>query len=445
MRREGRRKTGGSGRGFSLAAVTLLSLIATGAVAATGLWLPKKVLQRPFGISSPPEAPVVAMNRVGHGVAVWWAMGAIRFAEVHQGGPWSASTAVVPQASGGPATTCLGSNQTTAVAWYVPGDRHNLPKLVASVRAPGGVFPSPVTVLADARGLGDMKCGVVDGPPGSPLAPADGGTTILVWNTGAGVATSSLQVDGGWSAPALLSSAGVGAALPDLAVNDAGEAVAVWQQNGMGNPSEIAAASRSLDGTWDAPVIVSGGSGRQTWNPKPAIGASGEAAVGYLDGSILMVVRKGAASAPWGPPEAVSGSGALYPALAMADGGDMIAAWQQATPSGTSIVARLFTAGGGWEAAQTVSGKSGDCDWPVAAFSPDGLVFAVTWNDNAAFKAKVVTGSPGGPWTRATLGPGYWGTLVPAAAGGGSVIAAWAAPGVAGNANTAKLFGRVFY
>jgi hypothetical protein len=74
----------------------------------------------------------------------------------------------------------------------------------------------------------------------------------------------------------------------------------------------------------------------------------------------------------------------------------------------------------------------------------DGASAAVTWTDDWNLKAKVATGGVAAPWTRSPLGNGWWGTPVPVAAGGGVIAAAWAAPGIVGNANTAKLVARTF-
>jgi hypothetical protein len=292
------------------------------------------------------------------------------------------------------------------------------------------VFPAP-TELAPGANAWYFKLGV----------SADGSVTLL-WSDGA-VQTATLPAGGTWGSPMVLSPTG---SLPDLVVNDAGAALAVWQDGSAGNPSQIRAAYRAAGDTWAAAETVSTGSGLQTWNPKPGIDAAGNAAVGYLDGNTMMVAMRPAAG-PWAVPAGVSpaNQAAYYPALAMDNAGDILAAWQTLDAGNNGrIYASWLPTGGAWGAVTAVSGAAQSADWPTAVISGDGTVGGVTWMNDTASVAKVSLSSVGGPWAGSRLGPGYWGLVVPAAAGGGSLGAGWAAVGYPGNPNSAKLLGRVY-
>jgi len=250
-------------------------------VASAAVWSPTKTLQGVFGISSPPEAPSVASNAAGHGVAVWDNTGVVRLAERVKGGAWTASRTVFPGSAwyGGPSTVAIGADETTAVAWTTVATRYVPAKLVVSVRRPGADFTTPVQV-APGFLVFSFRLGV-----------AADGTVTLAWLDGSGVHASTQAPGSAWSAPQQLSGAGY-PSLPDLVVNDAGAAVAVWQQGSSpGAPASILAAFRPAGAAaFDAAQVVSAGTGQSTWNPKPGISASGDAAVGYLDGASMVVV-----------------------------------------------------------------------------------------------------------------------------------------------------------
>ena len=282
----------------------------------------------------------------------------------------------------------------------------------------------------------------------------DGGVT-LVWQDAAAVWASGLAGTGGtgacdglpgtgpWSPAVRLSSATAGANLVDLATNDAGMALAVWQEGSFGNPSVIMAAMRSAEGTWQAAQTVSQRTGNPTWNPKPGLDAAGNAAVGYLDGYRMVVARKPAAG-NWGAPEPVSGSlSVYYPSLAMSAAGDLLASWMAYDASGMGAVwGRMGTPAGQWTDAVQLSHPAADAGWPSTAFSADGSVAVVGWTDNANNLAQATVWTASG-WKRNTLGGGWWGSTVPVAAGGGAGVAGWAQP-APGNPNSATLLVRTW-
>jgi len=409
----------------------LVAIVLMAGPAFAGTWSGLKVLEGVFGVSSPPEGPALAVNGTGHTVAAWNATGPVRFAEHLNAGNWTPSTVVVPKAeSAGPVAVSIGADETTAVAWVTVATEFTPAKMLVTVRAPGGVFTTPVEAVPGAS-AGDLRLGV-----------AGDGTVILLWDNATGVLTSTLPPHGTWSAPLMISGAGAG--LPDLVVNDAGAALAVWQEGAPGSPTSIAGAYRTAGGIWRAPRVVSAGSGLGTWNPKPGIDAAGGVAVGYLDGNTMMVALKSVGHT-WGAPVAVSGTQtAGYPALAMDRAGDVVAAWE-ALDAGNygSIWESTLPAGGAWSVPERLSRRADDSSWPTAAFSSDGSLAVVTWVDNTAQKARASLGSAAGPWVRSGLGIGWWGSTVPVVAGAGTVTAAWAAP-MLPNPNAARILARVF-
>lgn len=235
----------------------------------------------------------------------------------------------------------------------------------------------------------------------------------------------------------------VGINLPDLAVNNVGAALAVWQEGAPNNPTAIYAAYRSVDGAWQAPQPVSAGTGLATWNPKPGLDAQGNATVGYLDGTTMWVASS-AAGGVWTAPTALSSPQVTvyYPALALNANGDVLAAWQAYDAAGNSrIQARTKPSNAAWGAMINLSARTETAGWPNAALSNDGLGI-VSWVDDSAQAARAAVLDPAGKWKRSSLGAGWWGLTVSVAAGGGSIGTGWALPNPL-NPNAARLVGRM--
>jgi len=411
---------------------------------AAGSWGATRTLQGPFAVSSLPAAPLVAMNGTGHALLAWNATGNVRFAERLAGATWQPSRGVPGAASGaGPVAVAIGNNEVAAVAFATVATRYVPSQLLISLRAPGAsAFGTAIEPVPGAS-AGDIRLGVA----------CDGSVTLL-WQDAVGIHTTMLPGTGGtggscngqpgsgpWTPPELLSGAGVGAALADLVVNDAGAALAVWQQGAPGAPTSIAAAVRPASAGWLAAQTVSLPSGLPTWNAKPGIDAAGNMAVGYLDGQSMVVARRPVAGA-WAAPVLVSGTQTVYyPALAMSATGDVLAAWLALDASNIgSVWQRPLPAGASWGSATRLSAAAESADWPTAALSGDGSVAVVGWTDNNSNSARASVRTAGA-WQRNNLGGGYWSGPVPVAAGSGAAVAGWTAP-TGGNPNSARLLAR---
>lgn len=406
--------------------------------ACAGTWGTTRTLEGPFAVSSPPDAPQLVMNAAGDALVAWNATGRVRYAEKRPGAAWSRSATAPGGGTGaGPVAVAIGGSRVGALAWTTVATRYVPSKLLVSLRAPGGSF-GPATELAPGSGVWTLKLGI----------DCDGGVTLL-WLNGQAVHTRHLAGQPGpeactgqpgtgpWSPDQTLSDAQTPGGLPDLAVNDAGAALAVWQQ-----PTAIVAALRPAGSAWGLPEVVSAGTGLPTWNPKPVLAADGRAAVGYLDGESMFVVQTDHTGA-WAPPVRVSGTQrVLYPALAGNAQGGLLAAWQVLDAANQGAVWHSVGEGGAWAAPVRLSAPGEAAGWPSAAWSADGSVALVGWVDDTALKARVAVGTPTG-WTRSTLGGGWWGGTVPVAAGAGAGLAGWGMP-EPGNPNAAKILARAW-
>lgn len=418
--------------------------LVAGGGAFAGTWTPAKTLEGPIAVSSPPSAPLVAVNASGHALYAWNATGSVRFSERAKGGAWSPAKPVPGGATGaGPVALAIGDNEVAAIAYTTVATRYDPQHLMVSLRLRGAAFSAAVEPVPGAA-AGDVR-----------IAVACDGTVTLVWVNATGIWSSQLAGAPGsgpcdglpgagpWSVPQSLSNVG-GVALPELAHAASGAALVVWQQGAPGNPTSIVAASRAAGGAWQPAQTISGPTARPTWSPKPALDAAGNAAVGYLDGNTMVVVRRPLAGS-WSIPAAISGTQTVYyPALAMSGSGDILAAWLTIDPStGTGAVWQsLAPAGAPWPAPARASARSESADWPSAAFAGDGSVAVVGWTDDATNTTRSAVYSAG-VWKRQSLGAGWWGSPVPVAAGGGVAAAGWPQP-TSGNPNAATLKARTW-
>jgi hypothetical protein len=422
--------------------ILMTALVCCAAAQAEG-WTATRSLEGPFAASSPPSAPLVAVNAQGHALFAWNATGVVRFAERVKGSAWTASKPVPGGGTGaGPVALAIGDNEVAAITFTTVATRYDPQHLKVSVRLPGAAFGEAVEPVPGAA-AGDMRLGV-----------ACNGTVTLVWVNGTGVWVSELPGtpgpgacdgvpgSGPWSPARLLSNAQVGAALPELAHNAAGHAVVVWQEGAPGSPSAVFASARVAGGTWLPPERVSAPTAAATWNPKPAVDAAGNAAVAYLDGTSMVVTMRPVGGS-WSPPVVVSDhQAAYYPALAMSGAGDLLAAWltlDSATGAG-AVWQSAAASGQAWSTPTRLSTRSETTDWPTAAFAADGSVTVVAWTDDATNTSRAAV-RQAGTWTKRSLGAGWWGSQVPVAAGGGVAAAGWPQP-VNGNPNSARLVAR---
>lgn len=425
----------------SLASVCL----AGPALAQTGTWGATRTLEGPFAAGSIPEPPLTTMNVNGHALLVWNATGIVRYADHLKGGTWLPRGNVPGGGTGaGPVAVAIGNSEAAAIAYATAATRYVPSKLMVSLRPAGGSFGAAVEPAPGAA-AGALTLGI-----------ACDGSVTLVWSNAIGVWASSLAGtgriagacdgqpgSGSWSAPQLLSNGHTGAGLPALVVNDAGAALAVWQEGAPGSPTSIVAAYRPAGETWQAALAASAPTARPTWNPKPGLDAAGNAAIGYLDGNSMVIVARQASGA-WGTPTLLSGSQAVYyPAFAMSARGDLLAAWLALDASNMgSVWAVMAPAGGSWSPGTRLSARADQADWPTAAYAGDGSVALVGWTDNGTNTAKVSIYA-GSTWTRRNLGVGYWSGPVPVAAGSGAAVAGWAMPNLA-NPNAARLVTRAW-
>jgi len=200
------------------------------------------------------------------------------------------------------------------------------------------------------------------------LTPADNGALygVVVYN-GAGVVlaqSASLTVTAAplaWQTAAPIETDDTGnAQMPRLAVNAAGEAVAVWMQPGGGFGISIWANRYTPAGGWGTAQRISGGI-EVPQEAQVAIDADGNATAVWQQrndaGTNTDVwTNRYTAGSGWGTPVLIeTGSGpAGGPQVGVDASGSVIAVWAQQVGGRASIVAARYVAGSGWGTPMTI-------------------------------------------------------------------------------------------
>lgn len=239
------------------------------------------------------------------------------------------------------------------------------------------------------------------------------GDAVAVWRRFNGadyvIQTATRPAGGSWSAPVDLSAPGEEAQSPQLALDAAGDAVAVWTRfNGAesGTRSVVQSAFRPAGAAWSAPADLSAAD-RNAELPQVGIDGSGSAVAIWrsFDGNNFVVQ---AASRPagggWDGPVDLSATGhdGMDPRLALDSAGEATAVWSRfngAKPAHSVIQAASRPAGGAWSGPVDVSDPAQNAQTPAVAIDAGGAVTAV-WSrfDGSDYIVQAAERPPGGSW-----------------------------------------------
>ena len=226
------------------------------------------------------------------------------------------------------------------------------PQLMAG----GVVWTSPATISTSNKNASDPQVGL-----------DNNGNVVAVWVENGFVISKTLPVNGSWSSPTTLS--GSGASIPQLVVDGNGNANAIWIENGVVN-----VASKALNGSWSAATALSS-SGASS--PQIALDTNGNVvAVWVLNGVIQSATHLFGGSWP-GSPDDLSGSGMDYPQVAIGANGNVVAVWHGVFSSMDTVFAANKSISGTWNAPEQISSASYNCVFPKIDVDLNGNAIAV--------------------------------------------------------------------
>ena len=336
--------------------------------------------------------PEVASDAAGDAFAIWQrTSGADEVIESSvrpAGASWQAPESLTaPEASGFNAQIAVDPGGEALATWETPASGKEI--VQAAVRPPGGGWSAPVTL--SAHGEAAQRASVAIGADGEAVA---------VWENAVKggeftVEAAAHAAGGGWQAAHALSPVGTIAALPQVAVDADGEALAVWAQS----RETIESAARPAGGEWQLPVTLSS-LGPAVTEPELAIDPQGVAAAvwdlvpsGKASEATVRAAIRGAAR-EWTREATLSEAGAVAPAVAIDAGGDATAVWQEANAP-TAIEASRRPAGGGWQGLEAVSAPGEAVGEPSVSADRQGDAIAL-WRRAAGTSPDSGRGPPGG-------------------------------------------------
>jgi len=258
------------------------------------------------------------------------------------------------------------------------------------------------------------------------------GNAIAVWRRHDGskyiVQSATRPAGGGWQAPVDLSAAGETAKEPALAMNAAGDAVAVWTRFD-GLDFVVQAAARPAGGGWQGPHDISA-AGQDAEEPQVAIGPSADALALWsrYDGSRFVVQSSRRVAGTWEKPLDVSlaGQSAEEPQLALDPAGNAVAVWSRFDGAKDIVQAAVGSGGGGaWGLPADLSAAGQNAEEPQVAIDPAGNALAVWTRRGSPTDAVLSSRRPAG---------GNWETAVPLSASGDAAEAPQVALDPSGNA-----------
>ena len=416
---------GGNRRRAALLGIAIAAAVITPAAVAAPAWLTPKTLSAP---GQDAEVGDVAVNAAGDAFAIWRRSdGATLLVQVSSrkaGGKWTApKTLSAPGREADYVQIAAGPGGRVIAIWT--RETATAAVIQASVRSNGhwgsvqdlsadGVYASQPqvafdrwgnataiwvrggTIQASVRPRGgswgsaqDISVpGVAAG--GTQLAISRQGTAFAVWYRATlGPFTETVQTNrrprgGAWSGPQDLSQLGVLAVAPQIGIDRAGNAIAVWS-NQTASPNGVQAAVRPHgSGVWGSPKTISK-PGQSAGGPALAVGRTGGAVAVWtvVNGPLVRFVQAAVrpAGKQWKTPKNLTptGGNAYSPEVGIDAAGNAVAVWHKTTGTTSVVQGSRHTAGGRWSKVKPVSKPAtGTIPFPQIAVDPAGNAVA-TW------------------------------------------------------------------
>lgn len=345
------------------------------------------------------EDPQVAVDPAGDAVAVWTrfdgAHTVVQAAVRQAGGSWvlSGNLSVAGRDAEEPDVAVDAAGNAVAI-WR----RHDGSKFIvqSATRPAGGAWQGPVDLSAAGETAKEPE-----------LAVDAAGDAVAVWTRFDGLdftVQAAVRPGGGaWQGPLDLSAAGQDAEEPQVAIDSAANALAIWSRYD-GSRFVVQSARRLAAGAWEKPLDVSV-AGQNAEEPQLALDPAGNAVAVWsrFDGAkdiVQAAVGSGGGGA-WGLPDDLSpaGQNAEEPQVAVDPGGNAVAVWTRLNSPADLVQSSSRPAGGSWGPAVPLSVPGDDAEAPQVSLDPGGNAVAV-WSRSDA-TPRVIQGAErpaGGGW-----------------------------------------------
>ena len=275
-------------------------------------------------------------------------------------------------------------------------------KAEATYRPAEGFWQTPVTLSEAGYDAGDVQ-----------LASDERGEAVAVWDTFPPASARTIQaavkspISGSWSTPVTLATIGEPVGNPQVAIDSYGNAIAVWEEQPQSSSYQFIQASvKPAGGTWSAPVHIYEGPAAR--DPHIAMDGEGTAIVTWLGFNAIESATRLASAETWQPPVKVAPSGLDAgghpggPELAVNEKDDAVVAWSSASGNGANHIVQAATLvkGGTWQAPVELSSPAMNAAAPHVAIDLEGNATAV-WSGAEGSNNTVIqsaTMPAGGAW-----------------------------------------------
>jgi hypothetical protein len=237
------------------------------------------------------------------------------------------------------------------------------------------------------------------------LAMNGSGDALVVWGQESGGSGSRSDIwsnrysAGVWGTAQLVETNDTqnASAQPQVAVDAAGNGLAVWVQSDGTRPSVWANRYTAGSG-WGTPQLIETDNAGSAAQPNVVFDGSGNALAiwGQSDGTRYNVwANRYAVGSGWGTAQMIETDNAgdagrdFPPQIAFDGGGNALAVWEQSDGTRTSIWANRYTAGGAWGTAQLIeTDNAGNARSPSIAFDGGGNALAV-WDQSDGTRSNI--------------------------------------------------------
>jgi hypothetical protein len=326
---------------------------------------------------------VLAVDPAGDAVAAWVrSNGSNKIVEAalrSPSGAWGSAIALSAPGEDANEPEVAFDAKGDAIAVWDRSDGTNL-IVQAALHPAGGSWQEPVNVSLPGR-TAELPRVAMDAA----------GDAVAVWErfNGANIViqSASLPAGGKWSEPERISEKGSEAGAPEVASDAAGDAFALFERsNGVNEIAEV--AERPAGGSWQ-PAVPLSPPGRDGGEAHVAVDAGGDAAaIWQLAGGPHLIIEAAtrAAGGAWGAPVELSAPEATgtSPHIALAGPADALAVWTLAEGGHKFVQGASGRAGGAWGAATGVGSPSSDANNPDVAVDARGDGVAVWQQSNGS-------------------------------------------------------------
>jgi len=363
--------------------------VAVAAAPAPPRWLPVRDLSE---AGADAVIPDVAVDARGNATVVWaqakdtsWTVQAV---ERLAGGSWGAPAGLSAPASQVASAQIAIAGSTVAAVWNRYDGKNQITQ--AADRDPKtNAWSTPVSLSTSGRDSQSPR-----------LAVNAAGDAVAVWASfglSGWTTQRAYRPHGGTWLPAVpLQSSTVATAAPDVVIDGTGRATAVWAQtNGSG--WRVYASSRGPDGVWSKAVAISGPDAAGTITPQLALEGNDDVIAVWArkidTRSVIESATRSSATGAWSPAGQLfpTGADAFAPQIAVSKRGDGVIIWTSLDPSkGLSVAASLRPAGKAWGRPIVLTSDSTGVSGPQVAIDARGDALVV-WSYSTCGASRIQT------------------------------------------------------